>query len=693
MTASAPTRGFRPDVEGLRAIAVLTVMWFHARLPGLPGGFAGVDIFFVISGFLITGQLVREVERDGRVSLPRFYARRAKRLFPAAATVLVTTGLLTATVLSRIDRHDFGGDIVAAAAYVVNWRLADRSVDYLAEDVGASPVQHFWSLAVEEQFYIVWPLLIVLLTFLIRRGHVATRPGLALGLAAITIPSLAWSIHLTSANPRTAYFVTTTRLWELGIGALVAVGAGVWLRLPRAYGALLAWGGLALIAAGLLLQSTGTAWPGSAALVPTLGAAAVIAGGFRARVGAPVRLLGMRWPVLIGALSYSLYLWHWPLVVVADHLSGDATGWAAAAVVFSALPAWLTHRFIENPVRYHPRVSGSRVALALGLACSLLGVAAGAATTVSSRLGRGSTVTADSAPGAAALETLTSARPTGATGSVPTVQPLDPDTLNDPALGITPDPLEAVDDVPQAHRDQCQATADSSDVKRCEYGPSGAKTQVAVLGDSKMLQWMPALEAIAIRNDWRLILYIKSTCTFADVMVDIDGRPYTACRAWGEEVFGRLAGNERPDVVITSSLRSDALVDGRLDTAALSEGYARWWRALGVPVIAIADNPQPGGEIYACVADHPTSYMSDCSRPAGPGSGTRALAAAVEMVDTSRLVNLNDVICPGGTCWPVIGNVLVYRSGSHITATFVNTLIDTLATRLDIALTDLGVRH
>jgi peptidoglycan/LPS O-acetylase OafA/YrhL len=252
--APASTRGsgFRPDVEGLRAIAVGTVLWFHAGLGGLSGGFAGVDIFFVISGFLITGQLVREVERTGRIALPRFYARRAKRLFPAAATVLVTTAVLTLLFLPKVAWREFGGDIAAAAAYVVNWRLAARSVDYLAEDSTASPVQHFWSLAVEEQYYIIWPVLLLALAGLIRARRWPVRTVMAAGLSAIVIPSLAWSIYLTQADPARAYFVTTTRLWELGIGALVAVGATLWTRLAPPLGAAIAWGGLVLIGGGTL---------------------------------------------------------------------------------------------------------------------------------------------------------------------------------------------------------------------------------------------------------------------------------------------------------------------------------------------------------------------------------------------------------------------------------------------------------
>src|SRR5690625_5690993 len=220
-----PSSAFRPDIEGLRAVAIGLVLVYHAGVSQLPGGFVGVDVFFVISGFLITGLLIREIEQHGRVSLPRFYARRAKRLLPATGIVLVATALLTWWSASVVDWRTFGWDIVGSAFYVVNWVLAGRSVDYLAEDVGVSPVQHFWSLAVEEQFYIVWPLLIVFLAWWLRRHAAArTRVVLGIGIFFLIVPSFVWSLYLTDANPERAFFVTTTRLWEMGIGSFVAIG-------------------------------------------------------------------------------------------------------------------------------------------------------------------------------------------------------------------------------------------------------------------------------------------------------------------------------------------------------------------------------------------------------------------------------------------------------------------------------------
>ena len=245
-TASASNARFRPDIEGLRAIAIILVLLYHAGVGKVSGGFIGVDVFFVVSGFLITGLLLRELEQTGRVSLRRFYARRVRRLLPAATLVLVVTAVLAWRLGPVVDREVFGGDISAAALYVLNWRLADRSVDYLAEGSGISPVMHYWSLSVEEQFYLIWPLLLIAVGLLARRypGHL--RALLAGGLLLIVGPSFLWSLVDTADSPATAFFVTTTRLWELGhrsarrgrrcLRAPIASKAGLGPRLDRSAG-------------------------------------------------------------------------------------------------------------------------------------------------------------------------------------------------------------------------------------------------------------------------------------------------------------------------------------------------------------------------------------------------------------------------------------------------------------------------
>ncbi len=249
----------RLDIEGMRTIAVGVVLAFHAGLPWFSGGFVGVDVFFVLSGFLITGLLAREVARTGRVRIGNFWARRVKRLLPASATVLAFSALVTYIWLPITQRQDFGGDIISAALYVVNWRLADRSVDYLAEDIGASPVQHYWSLSVEEQFYVIWPLLMVIVAVVAAKRWKLGAFGV---LGLVTVASFAFSVQQSHSNPGTAFFVSTTRIWELGIGALLALSAVRVGRLPGVLRAIGGWVGIAAIAYATLFFDGSTTWPG-----------------------------------------------------------------------------------------------------------------------------------------------------------------------------------------------------------------------------------------------------------------------------------------------------------------------------------------------------------------------------------------------------------------------------------------------
>ncbi|WP_370891894.1 acyltransferase family protein [Janibacter sp. GXQ6167] len=674
--AAGVTARFRPDIEGLRAVAVGLVLWYHASLPGLSGGFAGVDVFFVISGFLITGLLLREVERDGKISIPRFYARRAKRLFPAAATVLVSTAILIVAVFPRAAWRELGGDIAASAAYLINWRLANRSVDYLAEDFASSPVQHFWSLAVEEQYYIIWPLLIVVIAWLIRRKGLPVRPTLAIALGAlVALPSLAWSIHLTSVAAPRAYFVTTTRLWELAIGALVAIGSVLWVKLGPRVAMMIGWVGLATIGIGAIVQSTTTPWPGSAALVPTLGTAAVIIGGFRAGSWGPVALLGRRFMTWIGSLSYSLYLWHWPLVVAAQTVWGGRRA-AALAVAVSIIPSWLTYTAIENPVRQARRFSvRARPALILGAGLTALGIVVGLGlghATPSVRLADPAT-----APGARILGLTTA----------------DPGKVTMAATAVTPDPAKATADVPSAYSQNCQVQMVEDTVRSCEFGDLDATRTIALVGDSKALQWLPALDDYGRREGWRVVIWIRSACAFSPALQVRDDEPDGLCHRWNEAVITRLTGSDRADIVIVSAVASRALNEsGQPSRTALARGYVTYWKRLtdaGSQVVVITDNPHPGSKVYECVGDHADDYMTACAFTPRQGAGTPPLLQAAKQTDTP-VIDPSPWLCPGHgssrRCWPVIGEVLIYRQGSHLTKTYVETMEPILAAKLDAIL-------
>jgi peptidoglycan/LPS O-acetylase OafA/YrhL len=673
--------GFRPDVEGLRAVAVGLVLLYHAGLPIMSGGFVGVDVFFVISGFLITGLLVRELERGGTISLARFYARRAKRLLPATAVVLLSTAGLVLAVVPRIRWSDIGADIVASALYVVNWRLADQSVDYLAEDVEPSPVQHFWSLAVEEQYYLVWPVLLLAVTWLARRRGRRLGRSLWLGLAIVAVPSFAWSIHQTAYEPASAFFVTTTRMWELALGAALAIGAAKFARMPRPVAVLLGWAGLgAIVVAGLVVTVT-SAWPGYAALLPTLGAAAVIAAGTAAGRRGPTFLLGTTPFLWVGALSYSLYLWHWPLLIVATaHWDGLSVGRGLLVAAFSFLPAWLTYRLVENPLRFSASLARlPRLALSLGANCTLAGVVAGlvillAVPTPTSTPDIESA--AQSRLGAAVLAESPRDDPAGA--------PVDR------VEWITPDPVEATEDVPDLYADGCQQDGASAEPVSCSYGSDDAGTTIALVGDSKAAQWAPALQILAQQNDWRLVTYTKSRCSFTTAEITIDGEIYESCSDWNDNVLAELTGANRPDYVVTSGGRSAAVVGGGSSAqdavGAMVAGLQESWDVLissGVNVIVIADTPDTGFNVYECVSENP-DRLTECTydRQESQGAGVLAQLQATDSLSDVTYVDLSDAICPTARCAPVIGNVLVYRQGSHLTATYV----ETLAPRVGVAL-------
>ncbi|WP_368860264.1 acyltransferase family protein [Isoptericola croceus] len=661
----------------MRAIAIGLVLVYHAGVRQLPGGFVGVDVFFVISGFLITGLLIRELESTGRISLSRFYARRAKRLLPATGLVLVATAILTWWTVSAVDWRAFGMDIVSAALYVVNWRLADRSVDYLAEDVGASPVQHFWSLAVEEQFYIVWPLLLVALAWwLRRRGHLRLRPVLTVGIMAVIVPSFAYSVYLTASSPATAFFVTPTRLWELGIGALAAIGATTWQRVPRPAAIALGWTGLAAVVTSGVAFTTSTAWPGYAALVPTLGTAAMIIAGYTSGRAGVAGILSWRPAVWIGGLSYSLYLWHWPLIVTATAYWGDLGARRGLLVVAASfIPAYLSYRLVENPVRFAPALKSNRLSLSVGANFTAIGVVAGLGLVllVPSSSGGG----ADrQAQGASVIGSGAEPEP-GTTASLAAVD------------WFVPDAVLAVDDVPPYPR-ECQVDQESPDPVPCEWGDVEGDLTIAVVGDSKIMQWYTALDEIAQDQGWRIVSYTKSACGFHDGMQVNKGEPYESCAAWNDAVFDRVVELD-PDLVLTSQRVNDVMADQddveSRSVDAMVEAMVRRWTALtetGIPLVVLLDNPNPSMAVYECVTEHPDD-LSACAFDLKHGisrSGALAQEPAAKQVPGTQVIDMRSEICPDDPCVPVIGNVLLYRQTSHLTDTYVRTLTDRVRAEL-----------
>ncbi len=687
-------RSFRGDIEGMRAVAVLLVLLGHAGVPHLPGGFVGVDVFFVISGFLITGLLLDELDQRGRISLTAFYARRAKRLLPAAATVLVAALLLSYFFLPRTRWSTTAWDVIASACYAMNWRMAAQSLDYVAANEAPSIVQHFWSLAVEEQFYLVWPLLLIVLGWVAHRWGRGRRGLYLCGLALIGVPSFAWALHVSPTDP-SAYYVTTTRMWELALGGAVAVTA-TWLsRAPRPVAAPLAWAGLIAVGGSAVLIDTEAGFPGYAALGPTLGTAAVIAFGPAAGRTGPALLVGQRPLRDIGALSYSLYLWHWALLIAAQAQFGDlGVGTALAVVAASAIPATLTYHFIENPVRRSRNLAERPlIALRVGALCTGAAALAGLVfhLAVPSTAGPApASVIMGQVPGATAPAAPPGPPGAAALGSSPRASRAGMPV--DQVDSITPDPLTAFRDAPLSHSGGCLVNDVSATPKACVYGKPDAKTRIALVGDSHADHWVPAVQKVAETHGWRLVTYTKAGCPFltAEIALALSNRPYSTCTEWNRAVRAALLGEDRPDLLIVTHSEYPVMRDGKRVTdrrSVMAQELRKTWSGMvaeGVPVVVLRDTPLHLKNIAECVSEN-LKHLTKCATPRadalGRGGGPAEEEAAAGLTGV-RLIDLNDWICPADRCAPVIGGVLVWRDAHHLTATYAATLAPMLNTAL-----------
>ena len=685
---------FRPDIQGLRAVAVGLVLLYHAGITWIPGGFVGVDVFFVISGFLITGMLVRQSMKHGRIDLADFYARRIRRILPAATVVLIFVAVVTLVLLPRTRWDSIGTEIIGSALYVVNWVFA-QNTDYLNAEQAASPLQHFWTLGVEEQFYIVWPALLLALLWIACRGRKQEidteaqqqriRRFLQVGVVLVIVPSFIWSIHYTQTNPAPAYFVTSTRLWELAIGAAIAVFAVQLERVPDKIGYVLQISGLAAIVAAGIFFSGGTSFPGYAALLPTLGSAGVIIGGMSGRATKGFAVLlngrGMRW---IGDLSYSLYLWHWPLVIFATYLLGGTlpVGYGLIVVSAAVIPAWLSYRYIEQPFRDWQRLKekSTRALRAGGSLMATTGVCGIVVLVAASQLAQQNS------------QPLATDGPVGA--EVVEDEPDAVEPVNE-VEAYSPDVTGAQDDLADIYDDGCFTSESSSDIESCVYGDEDSDYEVALVGDSHAAHWLPALENLADENGWKLTTYNKNACALNSVPVEYNGSHYESCDEWGDKVLDELTGSDAPDHVIVSASSypaadSSEVPDG-VETGDIDEGYADVWTQIqdaGVGLTAILDTPRLQFDVPECVAVNQDN-LTECTEERGDALDASAyydMKGAAESSGTDT-VDLTDKFCSSESCSPVIGDVLVWRDKHHMTATYAESLTDSLEEELQHAST------
>lgn len=695
---------FRPDIEGLRAVAVIAVVLYHAGIPGIAGGYIGVDVFFVISGFLITGLLLREVRATETVALGRFYAARARRLLPAAATVGIVTAVVAAVVLPPLQARRVFADGIASMLYVGNYRFAAQNTDYMVADLPPSPFQHYWSLGVEEQFYLVWPALIIGTAWLARRITTARTLPYAVVVTVVGAASLAAAVIWTRTSPPWAFFSLPTRAWELAAGGLVALTINQWKRLPLLPAAVAGWGGLTLILLTCTQLGPHTPYPGTSALLPVLGTALVIGAGCVTGGMGVGRLLCPPVMRAIGRVSYSWYLWHWPVLLLLPPLLGDPGGLPGrlAATTVSAGLAVITMHAVENPGRFATALRRSaKASLAVAGAASAVAACACAVllTAVPAPVGHGAAapqakiVALPPVPDphlspqeAAVRQAFAQAREMLAAAAD---QRAVPSNLT-PSLAAAPADKAAVfvNGCMRSWRDVGQSECAS--VK----GDGDTRTTVALIGDSHAAMWDPALQRVAEQRHWRLETMAKVTCPFLDIPIVSPylGRKYTECEQWRGEIVSRLAA-ERPRLVVLSMSRryhadfSFASYDPAW-IHALATVVAQL-RGMGSQVLVLGPVADPQSSAPTCLSAH----LDD----AGTCAPARSVAVNGDGIDVEQrattaaggsYADLTDLFCSPERCPLVVGDTLVFRDDNHVTTEYAQLLAPVLGALADRTITN-----
>ncbi len=703
-----PHPRFRQDIEGLRAVAVLAVVLYHASVPGTTGGYIGVDVFFVISGFLITGLLWREVTTTDAVRLGRFYGARARRLLPASAAVGTITAIVAAVVLPPLQARNVLGDGIASALYVGNYRFAMHGTDYLAADTPPSPFQHYWSLGVEEQFYLLWPALIIGTAWFVwrfalvlsRSRGVSRLNPYVLVLAVVALASFGLSLAWTHTTPPWAFFSLPTRAWELAAGGLVALSADHWRRLPTRAAAVAGWGGLALILLTCTQLGPHTPYPGTAALLPVLGTALVIGGGCVDSGLGVGRVLSLSTMTAVGRVSYSWYLWHWPVLLLMPRLLGEPPGLPSrlAAIIVSAGLAVITLHLVENPCRFAARLRRSAAgSLAVGGAVTAVTVCVSLIflMLVPAPVGRG---VAASAPRITVLPPPTNA----------TVDPHDAAVqqgfaqaqaavaasanLKAVPSNLTPPLADAAADKPAVFLNGCVRSWREVGQSVCATGATASVTTVALVGDSHAAMWDPAFQQVVEERHWRLETLGKVTCPLMDLPITSPylGREFDECVQWRDDIMARLQAEHPRLIVLSMSRRYGADFGFTSYDPAWIDTLSRLVHQLhstGATVLVLGPIPDPHSTVPTCLSDH-LGDASACS-PARPVAVNEAGVAAEQAATEAgggNYADLSPLFCTADRCPVIVGNTLVFRDDNHVTIEYAQVLAPVIGALADRAL-------
>lgn len=671
----APRR-FRPEVQALRALAVLLVLAYHIAPDALPGGYIGVDVFFVISGFLITGHLWREASTTGAVSLKKFWAARARRILPASLVTVVGVIVLAQVLLPRSLVETWWRQALASVLYVENWALARDAVDYQAASNAPTAFQHFWSLGVEEQFYLVWPLLVVLAVGLwggTRRAAATRNPEVLRALllvmfSLVGLASFAWGVKQSMDGDPVAYYSTLTRVWELAAGGILALLVRDTAGLRPLRNTLAVFGVTTIIVAACVLDD-GTPFPGVAALAPTLGACAVIAAGRTVGPGS-LRAIVDTWAVQrIGDISYSLYLWHFPVIVFFGIYTGREPGVtdALAILATSFAMAIASYTLVEQPIRASRwfRADGRMLVISLVAMALVVGLAASLPFRVS-----GTSDQWDQNASAISGEEEERVKEGLEEGFTPFV---DGDTV------IKPNPLKAGYDK-SSTLGRCLGTASEGPIPPCEYGETENPTAtVAIVGDSHAGVLAEPVLTVAEERGWRVVTFLYGSCPYTDAYrADGEDAHIEGCHAVNQNTRAALRELD-PDLVVTTYLERTQFEATSTEEVPGAAGLAEVWNELtarGSRVVVFRDTPQARLDVVECVSDN-YADPEQCGSSREDALGGRAVVpAAAKLAPRVTLVDLSEKFCDDVACPAVIGNILVYRDDHHVTRTYMALLTD-----------------
>lgn len=652
--------GYRGDIEGLRALAILLVVAAHAGVPWLAGGFVGVDVFFVLSGYLITGLLLREVTDTGQIAFGAFYLRRLRRLMPALILMVVVTSLVAAIVLPPGQQLQQPSAAAMAALWASNVYFALSQMDYFSPGTDSNLFLHTWSLGVEEQFYLVWPLLLLL--FIGKRQGISRMSRLRVAMLFVVVAGFGSSWLLTPRHPQIAFYMMPVRAWEFAAGALVWLGFRgkaqglVGSKVDGGLVQVAGWLGLAMVVVSALVFGSSTPYPGWRAAIPVIGAIAMVWAGSHGMDTGVSRLLSLRPMQQLGRVSYAWYLWHWPALLLGYAIAGSQGTWVrVAAVAISLGIAAISYRWVEYPVRHQSWwLNHRRAALVSGLAAVVL------------------------------------------------VNVLTMQWFNMAATRLSePDMqryVKARSDTPVIYTKGCDDFYQSSVVRPCKFGPPDAPHTAVLMGDSIAGQWFPAVEQVFKARGWRLIVLTKSSCPMVDEPIFLPriGREYTECSIWRRDALAQVA-SWHPDIVLLSTVATNGF-----SQAQWVEGTSRVLSAIDGDVgriLILRGTPRLPFDGLDCLSAHEgrPKWLGAARTCQAPFSDSHDVAVLQWLQQASsrfanvQVIDMNDLVCPQGTCAAEHAGMIVFRDSQHMTASFAESLASPLGRRIGMREADTSV--